>query len=85
MKILADQVLKDTFINIDDYSFEDSTFIRCTFVFSGKNFAIENCKIVDCRIRLEGEAGRIFRLLTQFPTVSKTLEETHTEESSWVH
>jgi hypothetical protein len=85
MKIIADQVLKDTLINIDDYYFEDSTFIRCTFVFTGKTFEIRNCKIVDCRIRLAGEAERIYRLLTRFYTESKTLEGMQTAESSWVH
>ncbi len=85
MKFIADQVLKDTLINIDDYYFEDSTFIRCTFVFSGKDFEIQNCRIIDCRIRLAGEADRIFRLLTQFSTESMTLEGMLTAESSWVH
>ncbi len=85
MKIIADQVLKDTLINIDDYYFEDSAFIRCIFVFSGKTFEMKDCKIVDCRIRLAGEADRIFRLLTQFSTESMTLEGMLTAESSWVH
>jgi hypothetical protein len=41
--------------------------------------------MVDCRIQLEGEAERIFRLLTQFSTESKTLEGMQPAASSWVH
>ena len=85
MKLISDQVLKDTVINIDDYSFEDCTFIRCTFVFSGKAFEMPNCRIVDCRIRLLGEAARITRLLMQFAMEPKAIEKEQTMASTWVH
>ena len=85
MKIIADQVLKDTLINIDDYYFEDSTFIRCTFVFSGKTFEMKDCKIVDCHARLRGEAARTIRLLKQLAMDPDTLEIEQTIGSSWVH
>ncbi len=85
MKLISDQVLKNTVINIDDYSFEDCTFIRCTLVFSGRTFEMPNCRIVDCRIRLLGEAARITRLLMQFSMEPKAIEKEQTTVPKWVH
>ena len=85
MKLVSDQVRKDTVINIDDYSFEDCTFIRCTFVYSGKDFEMPNCRIVDCRIRLLGEADRITRLLMQFAMEPKAILKEQAVASTWVH
>jgi hypothetical protein len=85
MKVIANQVLKNAVINIDDHSFDSCILIGCTLVFSGKAFEMPNCRIVDCRIRLLGEADRIFRLLTQFAMEPETPQEEQTMTSTWVH
>jgi hypothetical protein len=85
MKVIANQVLKNAVINIDDHSFDSCTLIGCTLVFSGRTFEMPNCRIVDCRIRLLGEAARITRLLMQFSMEPKAIEKEQTMASTWVH
>ncbi len=85
MKIIANQILKNAVINIDDHYFENCTFTGCTLLFSGRVFEIKNCKIVDCHARLGGEAARTLRLLKQLFIESETLEGTKSIESSLVH
>ncbi len=85
MKVIANQVLKNAVINIDDHSFDSCTLIGCTLVFSGKAFEMPNCRIVDFRIRLLGEAARITRLLMQFAMEPKAIEKEQTMAPTWVH
>ncbi len=85
MKVISNQDLKNTVVNIDDHSFENCTLIGCTLTFSGKDFEIQNCRMVDCRIRLAGDADRIFRLLTQFAMEPETPQKEQTMTSTWVH
>jgi hypothetical protein len=85
MKLISNQDLKNTVINIDDHSFENCTLIGCTFLFSGKDFEIQHCRMVDCHIRLAGEADRIFRLLTQLAMEPETPKIERTMASSLVH
>jgi hypothetical protein len=85
MKVISNQVLKNTVINLDDHSFDSCTLIGCTLTFSGKDFEIQNCRMVDCRIRLAGEADRIFRLLTQLAMEPETPKIEQPMGSSLVH
>ena len=85
MKVIANQDLKNTVVNIDDHYFENCTFTGCTLLFSGRVFEIKNCKIVDCHARLRGEAARTIRLLKQLAMEPDTLEIEQTIGSSWVH
>jgi hypothetical protein len=85
MKVIANQDLKNTVVNIDDHYFENCTFTGCTLLFSGRGFEIKNCKIVDCHARLRGEAARTIRLLKQLAMEPDTLEIEQTIGSSLVH
>ncbi len=85
MKVISNQDLKNAVINLDDHSFDSCTLIGCTLTFSGKDFEIQNCRMVDCRIRLLGEAARITRLLMQFSMEPKAIEKDQTVASTWVH
>ena len=85
MKVSSNQDLKNAVINLDDHSFDRCTLIGCTLIFSGKDFEIQNCRMVDCRIRLAGEADRIFRLLTQLAMEPETPKIEQTMGSSLVH
>ena len=84
MKVIANQDLKDAAIDLDDHSFENCTLIGCTLVFSGRGFEMQNCRIVDCRIRLAGEAARMMQLLAQLDIVPETFEDSQRISSSLV-
>ena len=85
MKVISNQDLKNTVINIDGHYFENCTFTGCTLLFSGRAFEIKNCRIVDCNTRLRGEAARSIRLLKQLAMDPDTLEIEQTIGSSLVH
>ena len=85
MKVIANQDLKDAAIDLDDHSFENCTLIGCTLLFSGRGFEMQNCRIVDCRIRLAGEAARMIQLLGQLDRETETFEKSLSVASSWVH
>ena len=85
MKIIANQDLKDAAIDLDDHYFESCTLIGCTLLFSGKTFEMQNCRIVDCRIRLAGEAARMVQLLAQLDIAPETFEDSQPIGSSLVH
>jgi hypothetical protein len=85
MKLISNQDLKNAVINLDNHCFENCTLIGCTFIFSGRGFEMRNCRMVDCRIRLAGEADRIFRLLTQLAMEPETPKIEQTMGSSLVH
>ena len=65
MKVVVDQILKDAVIDIDDYFFANCTLIRCTLTFSRQDSRMQNCRMIDCRIRLAGKAATMTRPLKQ--------------------
>jgi hypothetical protein len=85
MKVISNQDLKNAVINLDDHSFVNCTLIGCTFIFSGSGFEMQNCRIVDCQIRLAGEAARMIQLLGQLDIETETFENSQPVASSWVH
>jgi hypothetical protein len=85
MKVVVDQNLKNTVVNLDDHSFENCTFTGCTFVYTGRTFEIRNCRIFDCHARLAGEAARTVRLLQQLYLGPETPKLEQPMGSSLVH
>jgi hypothetical protein len=85
VKAIVDQDLKDTTIDLDDHYLKGCTLIGCTLTFSGREFKMENCRMVDCHLRLGGEAARMIQLLSQLDIVPESSEDSRTVASSWVN
>ena len=65
MRAIINQEIRDSTIEIDDRFFLNCTLIRCTLVLRGQDFKIRNCRIVDCRVRLVGDAATMANPLEQ--------------------
>ncbi len=65
MNTIVNEEIRDRTIDIDDQFFLNCTLIRCTLVFSGQDFRMRNCRIVDCRVRLVGDAATMASPLEQ--------------------
>ncbi len=85
MKVIAEQALKDTVLQMDDHHFEDCTITQCLLVFSGGDFSWTNCKFVNCQIRFVGAAGKTLNFLKHFGMVPQALKRAETVGSSSVH
>ncbi len=85
MKTIVDQDLKDAAIHLDDHYFKGCTLIGCTLIFSGRDFRMQNCRMVDCHLQLGGEAARMIQLLAQLDIAPEIFEDPQTVASSWVH
>jgi hypothetical protein len=85
VKVMANQELKDTAIDLDDHYFKGCTLIGCTLTFSGRDFGMHNCRMVDCHLQLGGEAARMIQLLAQLDIVPEISEDSQPVASSWVH
>ena len=85
MKIIVDQDLKDAAIDLDNHHFKGCTLIGCTLTFSGRDFRMQNCRMVDCHLQLGGEAARMIQLLAQLDIAPEIFEDPQTVASSWVH
>ncbi len=85
MKIIVDQDLKDAAIDLDGRYFESCTLIGCTLTFSGRDFGMHNCRMVDCHLQLGGEAARMIQLLAQLDIAPEIFEDSQPVASSWVH
>ena len=83
MKVIANQDLKDAAIDLDGRYFESCTLIGCTLTFSGRDFGMHNCRMVDCHLQLGGEAARMIQLLAQLDIETETFEDSQTNGSSW--
>ena len=85
MKVIANQDLKDAAIDLDGRYFESCTLIGCTLTFSGRDFGMHNCRMVDCHLQLGGEAARMIQLLAQLDIAPEVPEDSRPVASSWVH
>ncbi len=85
MKTIVDQDLKDATIHLDNHYFKGCTLIGCTLTFSGRDFRMQNCMMVDCHLQLGGKAARMIQLLAQLDIVPEIFEDSQTMASPWVH
>ncbi len=85
MKVIAEQTLKDTVLQMDDHHFEDCTITQCILVFSGGDFSWTNCKFVNCQIRFVGAAGKTLNFLKHFGMVLQAPKRAETAGSTSVH
>ena len=85
MKVIAEQALKDTVLQMDDHHFEDCTITQCILVFSGGDFSWTNCKFVNCQIRFVGAAGKTLNFMKHFGIVPEALKRAETAGSTSVH
>jgi hypothetical protein len=79
MRAIINQEIRDSTIDIDDQFFLNCTLIRCTLVSSGQDFKMQNCRIVDCRVRWVGDAATTARPLEQLSKANNRVVETTRE------
>ncbi|MFQ5930711.1 MAG: hypothetical protein ACE5MK_13545 [Acidobacteriota bacterium] len=86
MKVIANQDLKSTVVQMDDHHFENCTLTRSVLVFSGGDFSWKNCRFENCQIRFTGAAQRTIQFLRHFGMVpQKAPAKAHAAGSSSVH
>ena len=85
MKVIADQELESTVLQMDGHHFENCTITQCVLVFSGGDFSWTNCKFVNCQIRFVGAAGKTINFLKHFGMVPQAPKTAEAAGSSSVH
>jgi len=85
MKVIADQELENTVLQMDGHHFENCTIIQCILIFSGGDLSWTNCKFVKCQIRFVGAAGKPIHFLKHFGMVPQEPQTAEAAGSSSVH
>ena len=66
MELSSDQTFEGATLNLDDRSFVRCTFRNCEFWYSGGDWALVECQLQNCSLKLFGPADRSARLLQLF-------------------
>ncbi len=68
MKTVANQSLKNTVLEMDEHCFVNCSLSECILLFSGGNFGLVDCRIVNCEVRLAGAARKTIEFLKRLTT-----------------
>jgi len=85
VKTVANQNLKDTVLQMDEHCFVNCTISECTLLFSGGDFGLVDCEVVNCEIRFAGAARNTIQFLKRLTAGFQTLQAEITSESKLVH
>ncbi len=68
MKTVANKNLKDAVIEMDEHYYVNCTLSDCVLLFSGGDFGLVECQIVNCEVRLAGAARKTIQFLKRLTT-----------------
>lgn len=51
---------------MDDHYFVQCVFTNCTLVYCGGEFGWDQCQFINCRINIQGAAGRVAAFMNLF-------------------
>ena len=86
MKVIADQNMEDTVVQMDGHHFENCTITRSVLIFGGGDFSWTNSRFINCQIRLIGPAKRAIDFLKNFGLVpQQASDRVEAAGSSSVH
>jgi len=85
MKVIIDEHLENTTVQIDGNHFENCIISQCVLIFGGGDFSWMNCKFVNCQIRFVGAAWKTINFLKHFGMVPQAPKIAEAEGSTLVH
>ena len=63
MELVANLLIEDETVVLDDKNFEDCVIKRCVLEYSGHLLKIERTEFSECRLMFRGEASRTLQFL----------------------